>query len=161
MTSSDKTGNVILKTLELAINSEIAAAIFYSKVADKIDHPEWRELALNLSETEKKHETLLLEMYKKISNGEVPAPFPGDPDEKEGPGPDWNTEPEKILQFAIKKEERNMVFYENAAKKAVIPELDELFLKLADEEREHFYLMQNQYQSWLGGDAWTTVEDDL
>lgn len=161
MTDSDKTGGVLLKTLELAINSEIAAAKFYAKVADKIEHPEWRELALNLSETEKKHEALLLGEYKKLSNGGDPPPFPGDPDEAGGPGPDWNVEPEKILQFAIKKEERNMVFYEDAARKAVIPELSALFLKLADEEREHFYLMQNQYQSWLGGDSWTTVEEDL
>ncbi len=52
----------------------------------------------------------------------------------------------EVLQFAISMEESGIVFYEEHAKKAK-GEVKELFLKLADDERNHAAYFQDLYDA--------------
>jgi protease I len=132
--------------LEFAITNEIRAMVLYEtlskKAKDKLAKAKFKYLA----ETERAHRDLLTEMFTQITNGQKPSPrdLPG----VDGPqtveiDPDGDLM--KILRGAIQKEESARNLYQEVAEKARNPETRALFLRLADEEREHKRLLEQEY----------------
>ena len=50
--------------LGLAVKTEIQGRIFYSKLSEKVTHPEVKKKIISLAEDEKRHEKIMVDLYR-------------------------------------------------------------------------------------------------
>ena len=62
------------------------------------------------------------------------------------------------MNIAIEAEERAETFYRDRAAGTDIPELKELLIKIADEERGHFAMLEAERNSIIGGFYWFDMD---
>jgi rubrerythrin len=72
-----------------------------------------------------------------------------------------NQETLENLAFAIQAEVSAYVFYKNAIKKIRDPELIETLEELAQDEVDHFKVLESQYDSLHRSERWITYKDAL
>lgn len=65
------------------------------------------------------------------------------------------------LAFAIQAEVSAYVFYSNAIKKVSDAELKKTFQELAEDEVDHFRVLESQYDSLNRSERWITYKDAL
>ncbi len=67
-------------------------------------------------------------------------------------------DPQHALSFAIQIEKRSIEFYERAKETSEEDSVKELFKKLADFERDHIVLLNNNLKSLKENGTWIPLE---
>ena len=145
------------KVISDAIQNEIDAKEFYSKVAQRIKDAYLKELFEKFAKEEEKHETILTGILKgeKIQNSH----FDFDKDFKVSETydmPEVNDEMnlKDAVGLAMKNEELAMKNYTNLADNCEDPELKAVFLDLAAMERQHKFKMEESFLEVAFPEVW-------
>ena len=133
--------------LDFAINSEEAAAEFYTDLGAKMDHPSMRTVFEDFAREERQHKAKLLDV--KQSGRMEPATEKivdlkiGDylVDAELGPDPDY----QQALILAMKQEKAAFKLYTNLAATTPEADLSALLLALAQEEAKHKLRFEVEY----------------
>lgn len=67
----------------------------------------------------------------------------------------------QALRQAMRLEEDGYKFYTEAAERTADPRGEETFLSLADDEKLHLRIVQDQYEALSGGEGWISFSDAL
>lgn len=133
--------------LIVAIDKEMEAEAFYKEAAEKLNDRFLKDLFLQLSGEEKRHQKILQGFrnkpsekfrFKKVPDFHVS-------DTIETPKLSIDMKPADAFALAIKKEEEAMDHYTQMAESAVDDEIKRTFLELAAMEREHKMKMENAF----------------
>ncbi|MBN2071595.1 MAG: ferritin family protein [Candidatus Krumholzibacteriota bacterium] len=137
----------IEQIIEFAIGEEEKAARFYTELAEKVPHKNMKEVFLGFAEEEKGHKAKLLGVKegrlelpekKKVTDLKI-ADYLVDVD----PSEDFDYQ--KALIIAMKAEKAAFRLYQDLAGQTDIPEMKELFLRLAQEEAKHKLRFEIEY----------------
>ena len=147
-----KVGEEALKFLNMGIESELAAYVFYRRASKMIDDEVVRKVLDDLAMDEKKHFLQLEDAYDKNVRSEMWAPYKdimtrdGLPDidelmqktHKELLGKIPNLKSMKdVLEIALTLEKEAAELYRNASSKAKDPEIRKIFDHLVAFEKVH------------------------
>ncbi len=147
-----KVAGEALKFLNLGIESELAAYVFYRRSSKKIDDEDVRKVLDDLAMDEKQHFLQLEEAYDRNVRSEMWAPYKdimtrdGLPDidemmqetHKELLGKIPNLKSRKdVLEIALKLEKEAADLYRDASSKAKDPEIRKIFDHLVAFEKVH------------------------
>ena len=141
------------EVLAVAIKAEVNAENIYKAMAERVRNELVKEKLLNLSNEEKKHENMLRSMYKQITNGQEPVLQSKGISEVE----DFlkgNYTHEAALEMAIQSEEKAEKFYLDAAQNSEDPNGRFMFEYLANFERGHKVLLQNELDALKRNPHW-------
>ncbi len=159
-----------LSMIEKAMEAEKQAHEFYSQAAQKVTNPSGKKMLTELAEFELSHYRNLKSLFESLKEeGKWIAysgtTFSGDVGEKKSAEPppeaakqEVSQEASAILQQAISDEEKAQEYYREAAEKVNDPLGKQMFEKLAEEEKLHARILQDQLYSmtnkgvWLWGD---------
>jgi len=141
------------EVLALAIKSEANASDIYKVMAEKVKNELVKEKLLQLSAEEKKHEDILRSMYKQITGGQEPIlqrkGISEVKDFLEG-----NYTHEAALELAVQSEEKAEKFCLDAAQNSEDPNGRFMFEYLANFERGHKILLQNELDALKRNPHW-------
>ncbi|KPJ51967.1 hypothetical protein AMJ39_08945 [candidate division TA06 bacterium DG_24] len=135
------------EAISLAIEREIGAATLYDGASKKATRPDAKKMFEELADEEREHRRRLEELDpSKLTSykvEEIPDMGIGKPEGKATFDPNMGYQ--KILMFAIAKEEEAKGFYEHLAGTVDKPEVRQLFTALAQEEAKHRLRLQDEY----------------
>ena len=141
----------IAAILDFAIQEEIAAAAFYTELAQRTTRPELREALVGFAREEEGHRVRL----EAIKAGAVPL-APGQPvgslkiaDYLVDVAPDPHMSYREALVVAINKEKAAHRLYSDLAARAAESSLRDAFLALAAEEARHRLRFEMEYDDLL------------
>jgi rubrerythrin len=161
-----------LKSLEIAMEREEAAKMFYRDASEKVTNAYAQDMFKSFAKEEEKHLEKVDEVYKKLkaektwpklitSIGDVvktKAVFPKELAELKMAGKDLEVSLE-ILKLGIAREERSVKFYHELAEKATDPFESRFFIALEHEERGH-YLTLWDFREYLEDPAgWYSMKE--
>jgi len=147
------------ESIEIAIYREIGARNFYRRISDEIKNPEGAKKFAHLAEDEDGHRIKLEAWFERLVGEKFTAR-----EEKVGQSEirgiklDGQTGALEALNLAIEAEAKAREFYAEQAKRAGIPELEELFENLSEEEAGHFNLLEAERNSIIGGFYWFDLD---
>ncbi len=140
--------NTMSDVLDFAISGESKAAELYMKMAAMPDNPWMRETLEGFAQEELQHHKKLIA----VRTGRTALEREGVGDlglaeklDDVEPHPDMDFR--DLLVFAIKKENVSQGLYTRLASIFTEPELQETFLKLAEQEAEHKRRFEMEYES--------------
>ena len=141
-----------MEVIRFAMQMEIDGQKFYEKSAAEAPHPELKEIFLYLAEEEKRH----FQVFKNLSEGHTGAAGQalrgGTIDQSKnmfvkmiesGEHKSFGDEVRAAWKKALEIEEQAVKLYSEEAKRESDPERVELLNKIAEEERNHVYLIDN------------------
>lgn len=142
--------------IEIAIKLETDGMKFYREASEKSSHPFGKKMFLSFVEDEKRHITILKELFgdtkawKEATKGpgpqekvktiftevsdEIQERIAADPDDIEA------------IKIALDFEKEGYDFYQKFARETSDPDEKEVFERLGYEESQHFTILQNMYQ---------------
>jgi rubrerythrin len=143
--------------LGLAVKTEIQGWIFYSKLSEKVTHPEVKKKIISLAEDEKRHEKIMADLYRKTL-GREPKDLPekGIPDIVGAISAMTVSDRSQLLQvldMAIEAELVAAKFYQRGATLAADPKTRSIFEQLEKEEDGHYNFLVAE-KSALSGDLY-------
>ena len=143
--------------LGLAVKTEIQGRIFYSKLSEKVTHPEVKKRIISLAEDEKRHEKIMADLYRKML-GKEPKDLPekGIPDIVGAISAMTVNDRSQLLQvldMAIEAELVAARFYQRGATLAQDPKTRNIFEQLEKEEDGHYNFLVAE-KSALSGDLY-------
>jgi rubrerythrin len=133
--------------LDVAIQNEIEANLFYHQVAEKVKDDYLRKLFLELAAEEQKHRIILEGFrnnekaalsFKRVADFEVAETV-------DEPPLSIRMKPADAIALAMKKEEAAMQQYTKLAQAAMDEEQKNIFLELAEMERGHKAKMESAF----------------
>lgn len=141
-----------MNVFDVAMKMEIDGKAYYEKLASQTDLPGLQTIFRQMAEDEQKH----FEAFKAMKSGKKL------PDHTDGttlaearnvfanlPRPEVAIKNVKdtleAYQYAMDVEAESQRFYEKAASEETDPQIKEVLLKIAAEEKHHFDIMQNVY----------------
>jgi rubrerythrin len=148
-----------LKFLNLGINSEIAAYIFYKQAGKIVQDTELRETLLKLAGDEKEHFLSLEDLYDRSVRSEMWAPYKDILSKKGLPDIDelvQETHKEllakirglstkkEVLEMALFLEKEAFDLFRNASGKTKDPDVKKVFEFLMGFERNHVVLIEKE-----------------
>ncbi len=148
------------EVLALGIKSEANASDIYRLMAEKVQNSLVKEKLLKLADEEKRHQEILTQLYRKITGGEEPVlQRKGISEVKDFLEGEYSHE--AALELAIRSEEEAEKFYTEAAKKSEDPNGRFMFEYLANFERGHKILLQNELNALRNNPHWFDEEGNL
>jgi rubrerythrin len=145
---------------DFAFNMEKDSESYYLELAGKCNNSGLKNILMMLAEDEKKHQEIVLKM-KSNANVEMAETkilnnakniFQKMKDKKEKI--EVNIKQKDLYEKAEQLEKRSEEFYLEKAKEVENEKHKELFLKLAEEEKKHFFLLYNIQQFVSHPDYW-------
>jgi rubrerythrin len=142
--------------LQIAIQHEISSQKFYQDSIGKTSDRKVQNFLKSLVEEEKSHEKILVSIREmEIYKGSIPV------DEKmiiaaqqshNLPIPELGAEPslEEIYEIALRRETRAHLLFQQLARVTENEDLKELFINLAEEERNHHKNIEQGYRAQTG-----------
>ena len=147
-----------VEILGIGARSEEESYKFYKKLAKKIKNRLVREKLLNLARDEKIHKEILLKKYYEITGEETP-PVPAKGRERTKTSVNENMSIKKLIQFAISKEREAFRLYSLGASKAKDLRGKHMLEYLADFERSHERMLENELKALERFPNWFDDED--
>jgi rubrerythrin len=134
--------------LEFALEREDASYRLYLNAAKKSTNPSARRIFEELAEQEAGHKRIILKLDKeKIATYTfIPVPDLGISEYLVDIPYHDAMSYQEILVFAMKNEERAYRFYSEAERMTDDPDLKQLLLMLANEERKHKFRLESLYE---------------
>lgn len=143
--------------LAVAIKAEMNAQAIYKLMAERITNQLVKEKFLHLAEEEKKHQEILTGKYEEATEGEKPViPQTGRSEVEESLLQDYSHE--AGLKIAIQAEENAADFYLNAAKKSRDINGRFMFEYLANFERGHKIILEDELRALETNPHWFDVK---
>ena len=145
------------EVLAIAIRAEINAQGIYLMMSEKISNKVVKEKFFHLSEQEKKHEEILTAKYEETTEGLKPIiPERGRSEVEESLLKDYSHE--AGLKIAIQAEENASNFYLEAAKNSRDINGRFMFEYLANFERGHKVILEDELRALENNPHWFDVE---
>ncbi len=141
----------IQDSYKMVIAAEIRAQKMYAALAKSFAQPETQNLYTELVMLEQNHETKMRAAFARLFPGEILVL----PEEKIGElkGIDLS-DPQKVLEFAISREELAEGIYKSMAETCLDADLKQLLLQFAHEEDEHKSILLAEIQRLQGAHVW-------
>ncbi len=145
------------EVLGLAVKTEIQGRKFYSMLSEKVTHPVVKKKIISLAEDEKRHERIMVDLYRKTL-GREPKDLPekGIPDIV-GAISAMKVEDKsqllQVLDMAIEAELVAARFYQKGATLTEDPKTRSIFEQLEKEEDGHYNFLVAE-KSALSGDMY-------
>ncbi len=146
-----------------AIKLEIEGHKFFTKAAEITTHPKGKRMFQHLAQEEVKHLETFKGIFKKALKGEEGKDYLKEEIRGEAPlveklkerikGQEGKGEIE-ALSIGMELEKRAIELFRDSASKAEDPVAREIFLKILDEEKFHYDLLQAQYDSLTHSGFW-------
>jgi rubrerythrin len=146
-----RTFGSLAAVLEFAIRREVEAAESYGRLAERSRQPPAKTLLLDLQNQEKRHEEIL----RDLADGRLVPLFHRDvPDLKLSDYTvdepiDSESSLQDLLLFAAKKEAKAEALYTELRAWVTEPEHRRLFDFLIQEEREHKFRLEKEYERYV------------
>ena len=156
-----------IDAIKLAMDAEQQAHIYYSQSAQKATNPKGKNMFSQLAAFELNHYNFLKSLLESLEEGNGWTAYPGtqfagiakSPEGKDA-SPEEATKDDvlSILSKAIEDEKKASATYAELAEETDDPAGKEMFKKLAEEERLHTKILNDQWYSlnnegiWLWGD---------
>ena len=156
-----------LEAIKRAMDAEMEAHTYYSQSAQKATNPKGKDMFRQLAALELNHYNNLKTLLDSLHEGKgwiaydgndfsdtTHAPEEKDPSKEE----DFKDDVLSILSKAIEDEKKASAYYTTLANETTDPAGKELFTKLAQEEKVHTKILNDQWYSlnnhgvWLWGD---------
>ncbi len=148
------------EVLALGIKSEANASAIYHFMAEKVENPLVKEKLLNLAEEEKRHQEILTQLYRKITGGQEPVlQKTGISEVRDFLKGEYTHE--AAIELAIRSEEEAEKYYTEAAQTAQDPNGRFMFEYLANFERGHKILLQNELKALRNNPHWFDEKGNL
>ena len=143
--------------LGLAVKTEIQGRIFYSKLSEKVTHPEVKKKIISLAEDEKRHEKIMVDLYRNML-GKEPSNLPekGIPDivgAISAMAVNDKSQLLQVLDMAIEAELVAARFHQRGAILTQDPKTRRIFEQLEKEEDGHYNFLVAE-KSALSGDLY-------
>ena len=156
-----------LEAIKRAMDAEMAAHTYYSQSAQKATNPKGKDMFRQLAALELNHYNNLKALHGSLHEGNgwiaydgtqfsdtTHAPKGTDPSREE----DFKDDVLSILSKAIEDEKKASAYYTTLANETTNPAGKALFSKLAEDEKVHTKILNDQWYSlnnqgvWLWGD---------
>jgi len=153
----------MLSAIELAMEAEEKAHLFYRDGAERTEHPRGKDLFLQLAEFEKNHYDHLKELHDSLSRSGRYIQYGGtsfSPSSAEVKG-EREGEPKKdevlgILNAAIAAEREAQKRYADLAAQTTDSSGQAMFKKLADEEGLHVRILNDEFYNLANKGGWSS-----
>ena len=153
----------MLGAIELAMEAEHKAHIFYKDGAEKSEHPQGKDLFLQLADFERSHYEHLKKLYESLSSSGNYINYAGTSFSKskvevkgEIEGEPKKNEVLEILNLAIEAEREAQQRYEDLAGQTTDTSGQEMFKKLSEEERLHLRILNDEFFNLANKGAWSS-----
>jgi rubrerythrin len=133
------------KPLLVALKAEKEAYNFYARMAKRSSNPTGQVMFNRLAKEEKKHIKLIeqrlgkIKIYPEIAGITGKASVLSETDFADPALSDL-----EIVEQAIKDEKHAYAFYTQAAKESDVPDEEEMYTVLADDEKEHIHVLEKE-----------------
>lgn len=149
--------------LGMAVKTEIQGGKFYMELSSRITHPEIKKKIISLAEDEKRHERLMVDLYRKTL-GREPADLPskGVPDIVKAISSMDITEESQLIQvldMAIEAELISARFYKKGSTLTADPGTKKTFERLEKEEDGHYNFLVAEKSALTGDLYWFSIGD--
>jgi len=145
------------EVLAVAIRAEINAQSIYLLISEKITNNVVKEKFIHLSQQEQKHEEILTAKYQEVTQGTKPLiPEKGRSEVEENLLKDYSHE--AGLKLAIQAEENAANFYLEASKNSRDINGRFMFEYLANFERGHKVILEDELHALESNPHWFDVE---
>ena len=156
-----------LEAIKRAMDAEMAAHAYYSRSAQKATNPKGKDMFSQLAALELNHYNNLKALLDSLQGGRGWTAYAGTHFSDTTPAPEGKGSSREealkddvlsILSKAIEDEKKASDYYTELAKETADPAGKELFTKLAEEEKIHTKILNDQWYSlnnqgiWLWGD---------
>ncbi len=147
--------------LGLAVKTEIQGRIFYSRLSEKVIHPEVKKKIISLAEDEKRHEGIMVDLYRKTL-GREPRDLPekGIPDivgAISAMTVNDKSQLLNVLDMAIEAELIAARFYQKGAALTQDPKTRGIFEQLEKEEDGHYNFLVAEKSALSGDFYWFSM----
>lgn len=159
-----------MNILEFAIQMEQDGQDFYHELASKSTHTGIKNILNMLADDERKHQKAIEKAQ--TSRWDMPETTVLDNAKNVfrqmqdfGGQFDLSGDEESLYRQAMKLEDKSIAFYRDKADQVSTPEQKALFLKLVEEEKKHFFLLENLVnfvgapKTWLEDAEFTRLDD--
>lgn len=148
----------MLEAVAMAVRSEIESTDLYEKLIPRVKNPSVQEMLQDLAADEEKHRASLMAMYEEMLEGQKPSIPTSDGRKKQ-----WDIDPDAdfltIMTKARDKEYDSEAFYQNAAERVQDYKTRMFFIDLAETERRHAVVLQEQVEKLQADPHWFDRED--
>jgi len=145
----------VLEIIEDAIYHEQGSHDYYLRVAAAIDNPSGKEQYRHLAVEELRHREVLEERYRGLT-GKRFRFEPAKLDDDEIPVPTSNANAIEVLGMAMEHELEAVEKYRELAASAADEETRAIYLRLAQDEHEHYEWFRDQRDALRSGVHWFT-----
>ena len=153
----------MLGAIELAMAAEEKAHAFYTNSAEKTEHPQGKELFLQLADFEKSHYDHLKQLHESLRSSRQYITYKGTSFSKqkvetkgEVEGEPKKDEVLEILSVAIDAEREAQKRYADLAGQTNDPSGQEMFKKLSEEEGIHLRILNDEYYNIANQGLWSS-----
>ena len=144
-----------LAAIKFAMDAEMQAHKYYSQSARKATNPKGKDMLNQLAAFELNHYNYLKSLFSSLEEGNGWIPYPGTQFSETAPaskqkgssGEDMKDDVLSILSKAIEDEKNASAFYAKLAEETDDPSGKEMFKKLAEEEKLHTKILNDQQGS--------------
>ncbi len=149
--------------LGMAVKTEIQGGKFYLSLAEKVTHPEVKQKIQSLADDEKRHERVMVDLYRKTL-GREPRDLPdkGIPDiVKAIAGMNINEKSQllQVIDMAIEAELVSARFYRRGAEISEDSRTKRVFDQLEKEEDGHYNFLVAEKSALSGDLYWFSMGD--
>jgi rubrerythrin len=149
--------------LGMAVKTEIQGRKFYISLAEKVKHPEVKKKIQSLADDEKRHERVMVDLYRKALNREPKdLPDKGIPDiVKAISGMDISEKSQllQVIDMAIEAELVSARFYKRGAEISEDSRTKRVFEQLEKEEDGHYNFLVAEKSALSGDLYWFSMGD--
>ena len=147
-----------MDSFEFALKMELDGKAYYEKLAEGTSEAGLKKIFYSLAKDEQKHFETIQAMHAQHEQKIVSMVDSEVLEEarnifqtilSEGKQSDQLSSDLEAYKHAMTIEARSLKFYEDAAKKENIPEAAKLLMRIAEEEKKHFNIMDNIYSFML------------
>jgi len=136
--------------LNMAIKEEIKAHTLYFNLSKRVESQGTRNMLIELAEQEKGHRQLLEGVVQNEAQNQLGQKI----DSETGGIVNFMTEtklqkdatPQEVMVYAIKAEQKAIDFYTDLGNDVSEPSLQDIFMKLASEEKGHRTKLEDEYE---------------
>jgi rubrerythrin len=154
---------------EYAMKMEKDGEKYYRKLSDRVNHPGLKSILTMLADDEVKHFNIFKSMSAKtkisLQKTAILEKSKNIFTEMRGEKTDPNIGQKDMYKKAQDIERKSQEFYEKKASEVDDPAQKDLFLKIAEEEKRHYFLLENiinfvsRPETWLEDAEFNHLED--
>jgi rubrerythrin len=161
----------VLDAIKGAVQLEIDGKAFFDHAAEQTAHQLGKKMFQKLARDEVQHLKTFGELFTTVIGNEEWKKFVSEKEKSKSPlieelkarmvkkEQEERAGETEAIRIGMELERKAIDFFTNAAQKSGAPKAKDIFLKIADEERLHYDLLQAQYDSVANSGFWFDVAE--